>query len=89
MPPAGTRDERADIIDALKAEYESYVGAFGMADKAAEVAAVLRAYGHEVRPQKPVAGQKERAVSAEQTERAVDGESVKKRPAGRPRKTAE
>lgn len=83
----GIRDEAADYLAAHIAEYESYSSA-GMTEKAAEVAAVLHTLGHDVRPQKPVEGQKERAVSAEPLEQAVDSDAPAKRRPGRPRKDA-
>lgn len=83
----GIRDVEADYIAAHVSEYESYNSA-GMTEKAAEVASALRALGHDVRPQKPVEGQKERAVSTEPLETAVDSDAPAKRRPGRPRKDA-
>lgn len=74
----GIRDAAADYLAAHVAEHESYANA-GMTEKAAEVAAVLRALGHEVRPEKPTEGQKERAVAPEPLERAVESDAPVKR----------
>lgn len=72
------RDERADYTAALIFEYETYTTA-GLTERAEEVATVLRALGHEVRPQRPAPGQKERAVHAEPVEKAVTDENPKRR----------
>lgn len=80
------RDTAAEYVAAHVAEYESYVTA-GMTAKAVEVANVLRQLGHEVRPRRPEAGQKERAVNPDPLERAVDGDAPAKRRPGRPKKT--
>jgi hypothetical protein len=72
------RDERADYTAALIFEYETYATA-GLSERAQEVAAVLRALGHEVRPARPAPGQKERAVNTEPVEKAVTDENPKRR----------
>lgn len=57
------RDIAGDYLKAHIAEYESYKAA-GLTERAAEVAKVLKALGHDV--------VKERAVAAPKTQKAVE-----------------
>ena len=72
------RDVEAEYAKAYVAEYESYKTA-GLDDRAKAVAAELRKLGHEVES----APKKERAVSPEPLERAVEADAAPKR-RGRP-----
>lgn len=74
------RDVDADYQAAYLAEYDKYKAA-GLDDLAAGVEAVLLGLGVDVRPKQKEAPVKERAVSPEPTEKAVD---VEKRGPGRP-----
>lgn len=77
------RDVKADYIKAYLVEYEKF-SACGD-ERAESVARELRALGHEVKAK--VALVKERAVSPEPLERAVEQDVPPKR--GRPAKKAE
>lgn len=63
------RDVDADYKEALLAEYHVYVGA-GAEDRAQRVAEELKKMGYEV--EKPKRAVKQRAVAADDTEKAVD-----------------
>lgn len=76
------RDVEGDYAKALRAEYETYKK-YGREDRAKEVAAELHRVGHEV-ASAPV---KERAVSPEPLERAVEADAAPKR-RGRPSQKA-
>lgn len=76
------RDVDADYLAAYVAEHDKYKAA-GLDDLAAGVAAVLLGLGHDVRPKTKEAPVKERAVTPEPTEKAVE---VEKRGPGRPAK---
>jgi len=68
------RDIEADYVNAYLAEYHVYRGA-GLNEKADEVAKILDAMGHPVKESKPKkAPAKQRAVAADTTEKAVEGD---------------
>lgn len=83
-----TRDPEADFVVAHIEEYEAYTAA-GMTEQAAQVADVLRRLGHDIRPARPAAGAKERAVSEPPLETAVPSDETPKRRPGRPKKAEE
>ncbi|MBF4194666.1 hypothetical protein [Mycolicibacterium phlei] len=80
------RDPDADFLEAQIAEYEALVRA-GHTVRAAVIAEELRLKGHEVRPARPQAGQKERAVANETRETAVSDDDAPKRRPARPKKS--
>lgn len=84
IPATGMRDIEGDYIQALLEEYEA-LHRCGLADRAADVATQLELRGHRVHPPKPLAGTKERAVTPEGLERAIDDGPPRRRP-GRPKK---
>lgn len=80
------RDVDGDYRKALLAEYDKFVS-FGREDMVEAIARDLRALGHEVKPKAAKAPAKEKAVSQESLETAVESAESPKR--GRPRKAAE
>lgn len=81
------RDVNGAYIDAYLAEYKSFIEHDD--PRADEVADTLRQLGHEVERQpRPTEGTKERAVSPEPLETAVESDTPPKR-RGRPRSTAD
>lgn len=72
------RDPEADFVAAYRAEYATYKNA-GLDERAEAVAAELRALGHAV----DAPAVKERAVSPDPLERAVEADAAPKR-RGRP-----
>lgn len=67
------RDIQADYLEAYKAEYALYRGA-GLDEKADAVAEVLEGLGHPVKAKAKKAPAKQRAVAADTTEKAVEGD---------------
>jgi len=67
------RDIEADYVKAYLAEYHLYRGA-GLNEKADEVADILDAMGHPVKAKAKKTPAKQRAVAADTTEKAVEGD---------------
>lgn len=68
------RDIEADYVNAYLAEYNAYCGA-GLDEKADEVANILDAMGHPVKAKAKKTPAKQRAIAADTTEKAVEGDA--------------
>jgi hypothetical protein len=86
-PDPNVRDHVGDYVNALLEEHATLSRA-GLRDRAEAVEEQLRLRGYNVKAERPTPGMKERAVTPEVLERAVEGDAPPKRRPGRPKKAA-